>query len=293
MITLQAQWKCIKNAEDLNLEHSLLSGQAFRWKKEGNAFFGWIRNEPVALRQEGGSLFFMAQEPDAARGAVAEYLDLGTSLELVLQEIDRDPPIHLAVQKLRGLRILRQDPWETLAGFLLSSNNNIPRVQKMVESLCERFGEAAEWEGGTVHRFPSAKALASLGEKDMAACRLGYRAAPLLESARRVARGVFDWEELRQMDYAEAKKILLDLPGVGEKVADCILLFSLDKLEAFPVDVWIKRVVEDFYFRGKRLTPKRVRRFAQEHFGRYAGVAQQYLFHYARLFRSSNPEKPS
>src|SRR5271156_5667862 len=191
-----------------------------------------------------------------------------------------------AVASCRGLRLLRQDPWECLASFILSSTKQIVQIRQIVSLLCERFGERLAPQppvfNELLYSFPTPERLAVLTEAELRACKMGFRAPSLLAAARQIADGKFDLEKIRRLDYAEARAELMKLRGVGGKIADCVLLFAYGFDSAFPVDVWIERALQRLYFPRRRASEPRLRRFAATHFGPHAGYAQQYLFHYMR-----------
>ena len=180
-----------------------------------------------------------------------------------------------------GMRILNQDPWETLISFIISANNNITRIKGIIERLSQKFGREICWEGKSYYTFPAPESLACASEEDLKACGCGYRGAYIKKTAAMVAEGLISPYKIRELSYEEGHKTLLSCMGVGDKVADCILLFSMEKPEAFPVDVWVKRVMEYFYI-GSPVPIRQIKTIAAEKFGKYAGLAQQYLFYYAR-----------
>jgi N-glycosylase/DNA lyase len=189
-----------------------------------------------------------------------------------------------AVAACRGLRLLRQDPWECLASFILSSTKQIVQIQQIVALLCERFGERLLVPPGhePVFSFPNADRLAACAEPDLRACKMGFRAPNLLRTARMIAGGDFDPASLHGCSVDEARAKLVALPGVGNKIANCVLLFAYGFQEAFPVDVWVMKALRQLYFPKRRVSPQRLARFIATHFGANAGYAQQYLFHYMR-----------
>lgn len=213
---------------------------------------------------------------------LVDYLQLGLDLGEVLRTFPQDEPMLAAVNRCRGLRLLRQDPWECLASFILSSTKQIVQIQQIIAALCLRFGEPVVSAGVPARRFPSAARLAAASESDLRACKMGFRAPYLSATARTVAEGRVDLAALGQMGVEPAREQLLQLPGVGRKIADCVLLFAYGYQSAFPVDVWILKALREFYFPGKRVNLSRLHRFAATHFGPNAGYAQQYLFHYVR-----------
>jgi N-glycosylase/DNA lyase len=195
-----------------------------------------------------------------------------------------DEPMRAAVTACRGLRLLRQDPWECLASFILSSTKQIVQIRQIVSLLCERFGEPITAAAGysPTFGFPTPARIARATEAELRACKMGFRAPYLLETARLVTGEKIDLERLRQFPAATARDELTKLPGVGGKIADCVLLFAYGFQSAFPVDVWVMKALQKLYFPRRRAKAKRLRHFSETHFGPNAGYAQQYLFHYMR-----------
>ncbi len=286
-------------ARDYDLAATLDSGQAFRWKKEKDSWTGIVGKNFVRLTQTREGIFAEAAAPQKNWDWLHDFLQTKIELKKILDAFPDDEPMKRAVASCRGLRLLRQDPWECLASFILSSTKQIVQIRQIVSLLCERFGEPIlNWEGRrvgdpnfrdgdtatlpTMNSFPSAKKIASLTELQLRACKMGFRAPNLLAAARQIAEGKFDLEKIRQLDYAEARAELMKLRGVGGKIADCVLLFAYGFDSAFPVDVWIERALQRLYFPRRRASEPRLRRFAETHFGPHAGYAQQYLFHYMR-----------
>lgn len=180
----------------------------------------------------------------------------------------------------RGMRIIRQEPWECVATFITSAMKQVPHIRQISLTLRERYGEPI---GPSLHAYPTPEKLASAGEAELRNAKLGFRAKNLALAARMIANGTVDLRSIRSLPTSEARVELCRLPGVGEKVANCVLLFAYERLEAFPIDVWIERVLRELYFKRKRnVTTRRLREFAAEYFGPFAGYAQQYLFHHAR-----------
>ena len=268
----------------VDLAASLQGGQAFRWTADGTGYAGVVvrravRFEPLpggAVRVHGMPLdeaaaYFRLEPADAARRA----------------RLARDPVLAPAVAAHPGLRLLRQDPWETTAAFITSANNNVPRIEGTLRHLARKHGERLAPPGGVPAgefvAFPAPEVVARLRETSLRAAGLGYRAPFLKETARMVARGEVDLPSLRGRPLAEAREALLALPGVGPKVADCIALFSLDCDDAFPIDRWIVRAVADAFLGGGEPKPRDVEAFARARWGQDAGLAQQLLFHAIRL----------
>ncbi|QYZ79630.1 8-oxoguanine DNA glycosylase [Methanofollis formosanus] len=262
-----------------DLDATLGCGQAFRWEKGADGTWsGTARGRAVRIRQDGETLSFSG----ADEAFVTDYFALDLDLNEILASIDTDPTIHRAVASCTGLRLLRQEPFETLISYICATNTNIPTVKKRVRLLSERYGTPLP---GGAHAFPDAAALAPCSEDALRACVLGYRAPYICTTARMCADDP-DWAaRLAGLPYPEAKTELLRFPGVGPKAADCILLFAFQQYEAFPVDVWIRRIMRRAYLphlnESGGMSPKEyeeIASFARRHFGRYAGWAQEYLY---------------
>ena len=185
-----------------------------------------------------------------------------------------------AIKYGSGIRILNQDTWEMLISFIISAANNIPRISKTIENLSRACGKEVEFKGKKYYLFPTAKELSKLSMDELRACNLGFRDKYIFEVSRLVASGGLNLDEIKSMKMDDAKKELMKLPGVGAKVADCILLFSMGKMGAFPVDTWIKKIMNEVYIDSKNV--KKINQYATQRFGEYAGIAQQYLFYFKR-----------
>ncbi|MBI4282359.1 MAG: hypothetical protein HY672_02595 [Chloroflexi bacterium] len=271
--------------QPLALASTLESGQAFRWHRQGAWYYGVIHNNLVALKQDGFLLDVRSfpSTPEQIEATLREYLRLDDDLEAIYACIDTDQRVHEAIVVYRGLRLLRQEPWECLVSFICSANSNIPRISASMETLAQSYGRPLRLGEYVGYSFPTPEKLAEAGEKALRDLKLGFRAKYVAQAAERVALGEVKLESLRHLPYQEAKEALMSLPGVGNKVADCVLLFSLDKLDAFPIDRWVLRAVEEWYPDGAKLSYKGIRAWALERWGGYAGYAQQYLFHAMRL----------
>ena len=307
---------------DYDLAATLDSGQAFRWQPRDDSWTGVIGRRQVRLTPLRNGILAETTGPVADWQWLRDYLQTEVDLDAVLKTFPDDAPMRDAVAACRGLRVLRQDPWECLASFILSSTKQIVQIRQIVALLCERFGEpiarpavtpsinfvAADVSplhliqsnvradsrrllriGGSSlnknhlsHSFPTAERLAAVTEPELRACKMGFRAPHLLAAARQIAGGQFDLERLRNLPQTEAREELMKLRGVGHKIADCVLLFAYGFDGAFPVDVWVERALRELYFRRRRVSAKRLQHFAATHFGPHAGYAQQYLFHYTR-----------
>jgi len=270
-----------------HLMRTLSCGQAFRWRLDGEGASGIVGGRTVRLEQRRGAIAVDGPEGDGLPGAVVHYLGLDEPLRSIERELSRDRILARILPQTSGIAILRQDPWECLASFIVSAFNNIPKIEMTIGRLSERFGDGLPGGG---YAFPSPAALAVAREGALRDCILGYRAPYVRSVARLVNSGAFDLGAAFALSYDEAKRMLLDLRGVGEKVADCVLLFAYGKGEAFPVDVWVKRAVERWYFRGEVKTVREVRAFARRRFGDLAGYAQQHLFYHSRFRRFGSRE---
>ena len=239
----------------------------------------WVR-----LRSEPGSIAAETAAPVADWDWLAHYLQLRVDLSEVLRAFPDDEPMRAAVAACRGLRLLRQDPWECLASFILSSTKQIVQIRQIITLLCERYGEplavAPAWPAAFA--FPCPARLAHATEAELRACKMGFRAPYLRSTAGMIASGQFDLDRLQGLPVEVARAELMKLPGVGRKIADCVLLFAYGFQSAFPVDVWVMKALRQLYFPRRRVTLQRLYQFAATHFGPRAGYAQQYLFHYMR-----------
>jgi N-glycosylase/DNA lyase len=276
-----------------NLDFTLCCGQSFRWKKLNEWWYGIDGDKVFKIKQIGDELEFEGTDADF----IKKYFGLHDDLPKILSQIAKDEHIKRAVKAFNGLRILRQDPWECLISYICATYKNIPAIKQMLFNLSKKFGDKTVFDGYKFYTFPTAAKLANATINELIECGLGYRAKYVSETAKRVYEGVFDLESLRRKSYEEAKRELLNLPGVGLKVADCVSLFSLEKLEAFPVDVWIKRIILKHYTNHfedefiKKISLKKgptrseydsLNLFGRRYFGEYAGYAQEYLYHFER-----------
>ena len=229
----------------------------------------------IRLRQHPQSVEWESR-PQAEKKIVARYLALDVSLPEILATFPGDPLLRQAVKNHHGLRVIRQEPWECLASFIASSSKQIVQIRQIVDLLARRFGEPVS---DTHHAFPTVAAVARASHQQLWDCKLGFRAKNLLAAARLIDSGKLDLDGLSSLEYGQALEELVKLPGVGEKIANCTLLFACGFNQAFPIDVWIERALRRIYFDGKRrVTARELREFARTHFGPYAGWAQQYLF---------------
>lgn len=262
----------IPKDDTFDLEQTFHCGQCFRWtKQENGAFSGVAFGKYCTISEDldSGTLVFHHVSPAEFEAVWAPYFDLDTDYGEIRQRLcQQDPVLAEAATFAPGIRILRQEPWEALCSFIISQNNNIPRIQGIIARLCEAFGEPLSAGG---YAFPSPERMAALSVEDLAPLRCGFRAKYLCSAAELVTNGTVSLERLYTMPLEEARQSLMQIHGVGVKVAECTLLYGFHRMECFPMDVWMKRVMA-------KLFPGRDSTF----FGLDAGVAQQYLFHYSR-----------
>lgn len=271
--------------ENYDLDATLSSGQAFRWKQINDSWDGVIGDHWVRLRIENDTLVVETADAVTDWQWLRHYLQLDVNLPQIISTFPKDEPMQASLQSCHGLRLLRQDPWECLASFICSSTKQIVQIQLIIAALCKTFGTAIKVPPGhaTVYRFPTAEQLAAVTEPELRACKMGFRAPYLLGTARAIVSGEINLESLHKMELPKAREELLKCPGVGVKIADCVLLFAYGFDQAFPIDVWIMKAIQQLYFPKRKVSLKRLRRFTETHFGPHAGYAQQYLFHYMRV----------
>jgi len=283
----------LNESEPFDLDATLCCGQTFRWEKHGEWWYSVAKGKILKIRQTNNRLVF----ENVDSGFVKAYFRLDDNLLKVYSQISKDDHVRRAISVFRGLRILRQDPWECLISYICATYKSIAGIERMLFSLSRRFGEKIHFDGLDFHTFPTPRRLTRAHPDDLAKCGLGYRTKYVHETAEIINKNELKFERLKNTSYKEAKAELMKLPGVGLKVADCVLLFSLEKLGAFPIDVWIKRAITEHYARYfqkeliLRTTSKRsltsmdyekLNAFGREYFGEYAGYAQEYLYHYER-----------
>ena len=296
-----------------SLDYTLESGQVFRWERKGEWWCGVVSGGALKLRSEADSIRCVSSSEVLGSSFVRRYFRLDEPFEDVLGSIAKDNVMREAVQRFYGLRLIQQERWECLASFLLATNANIPRIKKMVASVCEAYGDTFEFDGSQMKTFPRPEILAEAELSGLVACGLGYRAPFLKRVAGAVASGKIDFTRLADMEYEEARTELLRellgekvLLGVGPKVADCALLYSFGMDEAFPIDVWISRELMKSY---PKLIPRRtmaklrseaktklnsadyngISKAARAYFGSYSGYAQLYLYSLGRSRPAPSP----
>ena len=260
----------LASSSELNIEKTFECGQCFRWNADENGVYcGIVCGFPARVWAENGGVYLRS---DASEMLWREYFDLDRDYAEISAGFHGGEYLDTCIAYGQGIRILRQEPWETLCSFIISQCNNISRIKGIVERLCENFGDPVEFEGATYYTFPTAQRIAALEPGALDVLRCGYRAPYIASAARAVADGSLDLDALISCDCVSARARLMREPGIGPKVANCVVLFGLYHLEAFPIDVWIRRALRENF-------PKD---FDPAALGEYAGLAQQYIFYYAR-----------
>lgn len=258
----------ITNVKNFDLSQTLDCGQAFRWYQKNNGTWcGIAFGKYIELFYENNSIVITGATENDFNNVWKEYFDLDRNYEQIIEEVSQNPTVAKAAEYSSGIRLLNQEPWEALCSFIISQNNNIPRIKGIVERLCESFG--SKIDGG--YTFPSAQTIAALTLDDLAVIRSGFRAKYILDAAIKVSSGEINLEALKSTDYDTARNILMSIKGVGPKVADCVLLYGLSHKNAFPRDVWINRALEQMFDGNIPDCAKQ-----------YGGIVQQYIFHYIR-----------
>ncbi|AUS95227.1 8-oxoguanine DNA glycosylase [Clostridium thermosuccinogenes] len=272
----------VENVQDFDPVHIFECGQCFRWVRQpDNSFTGVVRGKVANISYQNGTLVIKNSSLKDFQDIWFEYLDLGRDYGEIKALLDKDEHMKKAMEYGYGIRILKQDLWEVLISFIISANNRIPMIMKTVAAMSKLYGDEIQYDGMAYYSFPGADKLFEAGIEELEACRGGFRCKYILNTARMVKNGEVRLEELEGMDTGKAREELMKFPGVGPKVADCVLLYSGTKQDVFPTDVWVKRVMEELYFK-REASFKEIQDFASSYFGDLAGFAQQYLFYYAR-----------
>ena len=271
------------NLKDFNIVHTLECGQCFRWKKEDDgSFTGVIKNGIINISTNRENKTIMKCEISGeVKKIVEEYFDMNRDYSNIKKIISVDDKNMIeAIKYGYGIRILHQDSWEMLISYIISAANNIPRISKTIENISKAYGKKILFEDKEYYLFPTPEELGKATIEDLRTLNLGFRDKYVYGATKAVLDGTVNLSDIEKMSYKDAKKELMKINGVGAKVADCILLFSMNKGEAFPIDTWIKKVMVQLYNTKDSL--KEIEKCAEERFGEYAGIAQQYLFYYMR-----------
>ena len=271
----------LSEVSDFDITQTFDCGQCFRFERQGDAYLGIAYGLPLKISQTGSTVTLYGTSREDWNKVWSAYFDIDRDYGKIKKALSQDSVMKEAISFGEGIRILRQEPFECLISFIISASNNIPRIKKIIGSLCTNFGEKVTYLGMDFYTFPTAEKLSSLTLEDLGVIKAGFRDKYILNTAKAVKNGQIDLECLKQANFEYAKAEFLKLSGVGNKVAECVLLFSLDKYGSFPVDVWIKRIMEHCYFDSEQ-DKEVISTFAEEKFGELCGFAQQYLFYWAR-----------
>jgi N-glycosylase/DNA lyase len=275
-----------------DLARTLNSGQAFRWRLFQRGWESVIGGRWIRLVPSEEGIEAEVARPVENWDWLKHYLQVEVDLPSILATFPRDAAMGQALEACAGLRLLRQDPWECLASFILSSTKQIVQIQQIVHALCERFGAPVPVLPGhsPCRAFPPPEVIAACSEEELRGCKMGFRAPYLKAAAVRIARKEIDLDRISRFALDQARSELLELPGVGPKIANCVLLFAFGFPKAFPVDVWILKALRHLYFRRAQVPANRIQEFTAAYFGPWSGYAQQYLFHYMRTAKRGEPE---
>jgi len=271
------------NIKDFNLRYTLECGQVFRWSEHNGWYYGVVKDKIIKIAQTKYRVLFQIYPEDNDFG-IEEYFRLDDDLQYIRNIINKDEIINKAINQLTGLRLIRQDPWECLISYVCSKQNKIPKIKTTIFNLSKNFGQKIQFDNKYFYTFPKPTQIVNADLEDLVKCNFRFgikQASEIQKIAKLVLENKFDLEKLEKLDYYTGKERLMSLHGVGHKIADCVLLFSLDKLEAFPVDTWIRKIMQKYYFL-KNSSDDSIRSFARSYFGKYAGYAQEYLYYYFR-----------
>lgn len=277
----------LEDIKDFDAKHIFECGQCFRWTREEDGSYTGVaygRVLNVKSDNDKGVVIIDNTNAEDFRNIWFDYFDLGRDYGLIKKELSKDPVLEMAIKHGEGIRILQQEPWELLISYIISANNSIPMISRSINLLSEAYGKSIEYKGKTYYTFPAIEEFHEVTLEGIYYCRAGFRCKYIHQAARLVASGEIDLDAIELLDIDSARKELMKVPGVGPKVADCIMLFSMKKHRAYPVDVWVKRVTEYFYL-NRDVKMKDIQKFAADKFGELAGFAQEYLFYYAREFK--------
>lgn len=279
----------IPKIDTFQAQHIFECGQCFRWNKEKDgSYTGVFQNNVLNVKEEKGKITFQGICQKNIQEVVIEYFDLNRNYEEIQKILNQvDEPLKQSISYGKGIRILKQDLWETIISFIISANNNIPRIKGIIERISKQYGNKIEWKGQAYYTFPSIEQLSKASIKELRALGLGFRDKYVYGTTQTILKQEVDLEKLHlEKDTKKVQDILLTLSGVGPKVADCIMLFStLKRLDVFPIDVWVRRVMNDLYIHNpqeEKVKKKEIEKLAKQKYGELAGIAQQYLFYWKR-----------
>ncbi|MEF9951548.1 MAG: DNA glycosylase [Clostridium sp.] len=286
----------IENPQDFKIKHTFDCGQCFRWnEQEDGSFIGVVSGRVIRAFESNGAVYFQGAKKEDI-DLLTDYFDLECDYSSIKNTISKnDSVLEEAIKSGYGIRVLNQDPFETIISFIISARNSIPIIKKTVENLSRLYGDEIIFKGKTYYKFPTPEQLSKASEEELRSAGCSFRSPYIYETTRDILDGKVDIYNLKNKTIDEALVELTSLKGIGIKVADCIMLFSMKKRDAFPVDVWIQRIMEHFYITEKT-SLKKMREIARDKFKDNAGIAQQYLFYYARDFKGREgfeKEKPT
>lgn len=272
----------LNDVDHFNLKKTFECGQCFRWDEVGkDEFIGVVDGKVIHIKEEDGVFTFYDTDKEYFDSFLMEYFDFSLDYNEIDKKISTDDHIKKCIEYGKGIRILKQDLFETIISFIISANNNIPRIKKIIGAICEKYGNEIDYKGNKYYSFPTYEDLKDVTKEEFHELKMGFRDKYLVDAIHKINSGEIDLDKLTNMPTLEAKKELMKIKGVGEKVSDCILLFSLKRLELCPMDVWVKRIFENRYGLSD-LTFENGFNLAKSNWGEYAGIAQQYLFYYER-----------
>lgn len=272
----------IHDIRDFNITHIFECGQCFRWnREEDGSYTGVVKNKVINVLQQKNTVEFNNVNTDDF-DIIKNYFDFDTDYETIKNTLNTDEIMAEAIKFGEGIRILNQEEWETMVSFMISANNRIPMIKKVIENLSVSFGDyIGNYRGKEYFSFPTAERLSAAPVERILECKAGFRAPRIKEAATRFLYEKDKIYNIKNMSYDEGLAYLKTYKGIGDKVANCILLFSMKHFDTFPVDVWVRRVMQTLYV-SKETKDADIRKFAENKFGKYSGFAQQYLFFYAR-----------
>ena len=278
----------LTNTNSFNPKHIFECGQCFRWNEQPDgSYTGVFGNNVLNVKQENNQIIFSGICDGNIEEICKDYFDLDTDYAQIKNELSKiDDNLKQGIQYGDGIRILKQDLWETIISFIISANNNIPRIKKIIERISEKYGNKLELDGETFYSFPTVEQLRKATVDELRGLGLGFRDKRVYETTRLILNKEIDLEYLKSIqDSNLLREELNKLPGVGDKVADCIMLFSMKRFDVFPIDVWVRRVMNDLYIKNEdetKVNKKEIRNLAEDKYGKLAGIAQQYLFYWKR-----------
>ena len=266
-----------------NLKYTLECGQCFRWKNNNDYYVGVIKDRVIKIRQDRDYIYVRSNEQKDLEKVVKEYFELEKDYSSIEKRIaSLDDYVKKALKNTSGMRHLKQDFFETIISYIISANNNIPRISKSVNEISKRYGKKIEFDDEEYYLFPTPEQLKDVTIDDYRACGVGFRDKYIYNTVKRINNKEIDLVKMQDMDTPSLKKELLSLMGIGPKVADCILLFSCGRQEVFPIDVWVERVMKKLYFNDENISKKEILKYASDNFGNDAGIVQQHLFYNIR-----------